>query len=100
MGDPTNTTTSGGLVKAVNGSSFITANGENVTMVTDDEGVVYFEYTSAPEDEARERHYIDKWHEQISAEVMQVMTMKKREADMSASVTESEGVPGQEVPNE
>jgi hypothetical protein len=97
MDGPANITTTN--LDAVKGASFIVENAENVTMAMDAGIAVHVEYTRTPGEEAREQHYIQAWHRQISAEVMQAMALKKRDAKMAGPIAGAEGTTGQGVPS-
>ena len=97
MDGPANITTTN--LDAVKGASFIAENAENVTMTMDAGIVVYVEYTQTPGEKAREQHYIQVWHRQISAEVMQAMALKRRDAKMAGPIVEAEGATRQGVPS-
>lgn len=98
MDGSTNTTTSEVEAQAEFPAGLIPENPKNVTMVVDDGNAGFAEYKPTPE-EARQQHYIDEWHRQISAEVMQAMVLKKRDAEMAGPITGAEGTTGQGVSN-
>jgi hypothetical protein len=70
--------------------SLIAENPGNLTKLVDEGNARLVEYKPPPEEEAREQHDMDEWHQQIAAEVMQVLALKKRDAEVVRSMAEAE----------